>query len=169
MPDVTYQHCPTPQTTLAFDQLEQFAAACNAIYFAMRRNRGRTESGGDTETVTESQATLLEPLAVRGAMPVGALAAHVDLAQPTVTRALKTLERAGIVVRNRRTSDERTVLVELTPHGHDVLEEHPSAAARPAVRGVGTLPDPAPRPGHSGAHRPGPRNQGDQRALNRTP
>ncbi len=122
MPDVTYHHCPTPQTTLAFDQLEQFAAACNAIYFAMRRNRGRTESGGDTETVTESQATLLEPLAVRGAMPVGALAAHVDLAQPTVTRALKTLERAGIVVRNRRTSDERTVLVELTPHGHDVLK-----------------------------------------------
>jgi DNA-binding MarR family transcriptional regulator len=104
------------------DQLEQFAAACNAVYTAMRRNRGRTESEGDTETVTESQATLLEPLAVHGAMPVGALARHVELAQPTVTRALKTLEGAGMVVRGRSIGDERTVLTELTPHGHEVLK-----------------------------------------------
>jgi DNA-binding MarR family transcriptional regulator len=87
----------------------------------MRRNRGRTEPGGDAETVTESQAALLKPLALHGAMSVGALARHVDLAQPTVTRALKTLERAGMVVRGRSSGDERTVLAKLTPHGHEVL------------------------------------------------
>jgi MarR family transcriptional regulator, organic hydroperoxide resistance regulator len=103
------------------EELEQFAAACNAVYTAIRRNRGRTEPGRDAETVTESQAKLLEPLAVHGAMPVGALARHVELAQPTVTRALKTLERAGVVIRGRSTGDERRVVAELTPHGHEVL------------------------------------------------
>lgn len=99
------------------DEVERFAAACNAVYAAMRRNRGRTE---DDATVTESQAALLEPLA-RGPMSVGELAEHAGLAQPTVTRTLKTLERAEIVVRARRAGDERTVQVELTPHGREVL------------------------------------------------
>jgi hypothetical protein len=50
------------------------------------------------------------------------------LVQPTVTRALKTLNRGGIVVRDRHIDGEQIVFVELTATARGAEECLPTAA-----------------------------------------
>jgi DNA-binding MarR family transcriptional regulator len=54
--------------------------------------------------------------------------AATALAQPTVTRALKTLNRGGIVVRDRHIDGEQIVFVELTATTRGAAECLPTAA-----------------------------------------
>ena len=54
--------------------------------------------------------------------------AATALAQPTVTRALKTLNRGGIVVHHRHIDGEQIVLVELTATARGAEECLPTAA-----------------------------------------
>ena len=53
---------------------------------------------------------------------VGALAAEFDVTLPTVSDAISTLERKGLVEREREPSDGRGVRIMLTERGHDVAE-----------------------------------------------
>ena len=53
----------------------------------------------------------------RGAVPVGDLAAALELDYGTLSPLLKRLEARGVVRRVRRPEDERSVLVELTDEG----------------------------------------------------
>jgi DNA-binding MarR family transcriptional regulator len=53
---------------------------------------------------------------------VGALAAEFDVTQPTVSDAITTLERKGLVEREPEPSDGRGVRIMLTRRGHDVAE-----------------------------------------------
>lgn len=57
----------------------------------------------------------------RGESRPGGLARRLNMAPPTVTRALEALERAGRVRRERREDDRRGVRVELTEEGERVL------------------------------------------------
>jgi len=50
-------------------------------------------------------------------LSVGELCARLDMETGTLTPLLKRLETAGVVTRTRDASDERRVLVDLTPHG----------------------------------------------------
>jgi DNA-binding MarR family transcriptional regulator len=54
--------------------------------------------------------------------------AATALAQQTVTRALKTLDRGGIVVRDRHIDGEQIVFVELTASARGAGECIPTAA-----------------------------------------
>ena len=113
---------------LASDQIGDLAAAIDDLYLAMRRSRSLIGQTSRT-TVSIAQLALLEPLSDDNAMTVGSLAEAGGIAGPTATRMLKQLERADIVQRCRNSSDERQVLVRLTPQGISIV-----ASARAELR-----------------------------------
>ncbi|AMW20849.1 putative transcriptional regulator, MarR family protein [Mycobacteroides stephanolepidis] len=96
-------------------EIEELVAATDALYFAMRR--GRTSPAGTQAGMSRSQLELLAPLLDRDSMSVSQLAGTAGVAVPTATRALKQLEERGVVERTRSASDDRLVLVGLTPAG----------------------------------------------------
>src|SRR5919197_936821 len=52
-----------------------------------------------------------------GELPQGEIARRLGVEQPTATKALQRLERAGLVRRERDTADNRQVIVSLTEAG----------------------------------------------------
>jgi DNA-binding MarR family transcriptional regulator len=66
-----------------------------------------------------------------GALPQGEIARRLGVEQPTATKALQRLERAGLVRRERDPADNRQVIVSLTEAGQAVC-----APARTARRGL---------------------------------
>jgi DNA-binding MarR family transcriptional regulator len=103
---------------LTDSDVDEFSRACNLIYSLMHRNRSTLAAArlGSGE-LSDSQLSIVNPLAERGPMAVGQLAGQARVSQPTATRALKQLEASGIVTRTRVPGDDRTVLVSLTPRG----------------------------------------------------
>jgi DNA-binding MarR family transcriptional regulator len=67
--------------------------------------------------VTYPQYLVLVVLWERGAQGVGELAALISMDFGTLSPMLKRLETKGLVTRRRQPSDERRVLVDLTPKG----------------------------------------------------
>lgn len=72
--------------------------------------------------ITPQQYWLLHQLWRKGPLSIGDLADAVGVSQSAATTACKRLEKAGLVTRQRQTSDERVVLVELTGHGREQFE-----------------------------------------------
>jgi MarR family transcriptional regulator, organic hydroperoxide resistance regulator len=104
------------------DSQAEFAAALEELFRAVRRATGRGVSGGDTE-LTLSQYNMMSALGERPST-VTEIAGAADVAIPTATRALRSLEERGFVERRRNSgSDGRLVTVALTPAGSDVLAE----------------------------------------------
>ena len=93
-----------------------------AFFRASRRARGRASQAQDGG-LTLAQFQLLEALTDDEPRPVGQLAVLGGVAQPTATRMLEGLERAGVVERTPHASDRRCVLVSLTPAGRDAVAE----------------------------------------------
>ena len=72
----------------------------------------------------------------RDALGVGELGDRLDLDSGTLSPLLRRLERAGLVRRQRETSDERRVTIRLTDGGRDLQERAagiPAAIARCVV------------------------------------
>ncbi len=67
--------------------------------------------------------TILWVLWVWGEMETNRLATECDLAKGTVTGLVTTLEKQGLVERERRADDRRRVLVRLTPAGLATIED----------------------------------------------
>jgi len=67
--------------------------------------------------VTYPQYLVMLVLWEEAPMTVGALAERLHLESGTVSPLLKRLEASGLVARRRRASDERSVMVEVTPEG----------------------------------------------------
>jgi DNA-binding MarR family transcriptional regulator len=104
------------------DNEAEFAAALEELFRAVRRATGRGVPGGETE-LTLSQYYLLSALGDRPST-VTAIAGVADVAVPTATRALRSLEERGFVERRRNAgTDGRHVTVALTPAGRTVLAE----------------------------------------------
>ena len=104
------------------DHQAEFAAALEELFRAVRRATGRGVPGGDTE-LTLSQYNMLSALGERPST-VTEIAGAADVAIPTATRALRSLEERGFVERRRNSgSDGRLVTVALTPAGNTVLAE----------------------------------------------
>ncbi len=102
----------------------EFDAAWDEFFAAVRRARGRSLQEIEQEGLSLAQYQLLSSFAGddRGTeMSVGALAAAAGVAQPTATRMLGGLERAGVVVRRPAGDDRRRVAVELTDGGRRLL------------------------------------------------
>jgi DNA-binding MarR family transcriptional regulator len=67
--------------------------------------------------------SVVETLADGRARRVGDLAAELDVSQPTVSDAVTTLERRGLIARDRDPKDLRTSLVVLTDSGEAVATD----------------------------------------------
>ncbi|MEO9323711.1 MarR family transcriptional regulator [Nocardioides sp. C4-1] len=73
--------------------------------------------------LTYPQYLVLVLLWARGECTVREVAEGLRLDHGTLTPLLRRMETAGLITRRRGTSDERTVLLALTPTG-DALREH---------------------------------------------
>ncbi|MCE7008888.1 MarR family transcriptional regulator [Kibdelosporangium philippinense] len=100
---------------------DDFVAATHDLFMAMRRNRGRLAR--TTAGLSLSQLTLLDAVLAHGPLLVGQIATHAGVSGPSATRMLKQLEQDGVVVRRRSPEDERKVVVDLTEHGRELVEE----------------------------------------------
>jgi DNA-binding MarR family transcriptional regulator len=76
--------------------------------------------------LTGPQLTTLAEVARSGSSTPTAIARAVHLSQGTVTGILQRLEKQHLVTRRRSEQDRRTVFIEATPAGHEILASAPS-------------------------------------------
>jgi DNA-binding MarR family transcriptional regulator len=81
--------------------------------------------------VTMAQLSILLTLLDQGPMRLASLAAHERLRAPTITVAIRRLERLGLVERSSDPTDHRAVLIEVTALG--LAHHRQSLADRLAV------------------------------------
>lgn len=113
-------------STLLDDQL------CFALYAASRAVTSRYRPLLDELGLTYPQYLALLVLWERGPTPVGDIGTALHLDYGTLTPLVKRLETAGLVRRERRPDDERTVQVSLTEEGAALRER---AACVPSAIG----------------------------------
>lgn len=77
--------------------------------------------------LTTSKLLVLQTIAEEGEVTIGAIANQVHLTQATITTIIDRLQEAGLVRRERATSDKRKVFVSLTDHGAQILNDAPTA------------------------------------------
>ncbi len=82
--------------------------------------------------VSAAGGLVLGLLRDHGQMSPSALSERLIVTRATVTGLLDSLERRGLVRRTPNADDRRSLLVEITPGGVDVLQE--VADARPSTR-----------------------------------
>ena len=79
---------------------------------------GRRDPGGILPgDLTLAQLSILMTLQERGPMRMTALAAHQRVRTPTITVAIRRLEKLGLVDRSGDPTDLRAVVVRITPQG----------------------------------------------------
>ncbi len=104
---------------LDFDSLQ----AISNIYRAAAAVRRRAEREVlAAHNLSWGGFTILWVLWVWGQMETAQLAAECDLAKGTLTGMVSTLEKQGLVGRERVEADRRRVTVTLTPEGLDTIE-----------------------------------------------
>jgi DNA-binding MarR family transcriptional regulator len=69
---------------------------------------------------------------------IGDLAVELDVSQPTVSGAVKALERQGMIRRDRDLADKRNAFVSLNDHGRRLANETASELAPLLIAGTGT-------------------------------
>ena len=77
--------------------------------------------------LTTSKLLALQTIAEEGEITIGGIAAQANLTQATITTIVDRLQEAGLVQRERATSDKRKVYVSLTEKGRSVLRDAPTA------------------------------------------
>jgi MarR family transcriptional regulator, organic hydroperoxide resistance regulator len=102
-------------------EIEELRAALAHMSGAERRLRGRDHSRPGELTFAQIRA--LAALGREREMTAGQLARSADLNPATVTAMLDHLEAAGIVARQRSTTDRRVCNVSLTDDGWELLEQ----------------------------------------------
>jgi DNA-binding MarR family transcriptional regulator len=108
-------------TTINFnDEIETFLESFDAFAQAVRRARG-VRSPASPDALTLSQYGLVAPLLESSGARVQELASQAGVTAPTATRIIDTLERRGLVVRDRAHRDRRAVQVQLTRTGRAAL------------------------------------------------
>jgi DNA-binding MarR family transcriptional regulator len=131
-----HAEAPSPPDAAGAERRD-FDAAWDELVVAMRRARGQVAAEIEKDGMSLAQYRLLSAFDAEGTagMSVGALADAAAVAQPTATRMLDGLERAGVIRRRPSNADRRCVTVELTPHGRKLLrrKEKQVAERRAAV------------------------------------
>ena len=103
------------------EEVQRFFAAFDEFARAVRRARGAQPRSAEG-TLSLSQYALLEALSARRTARVAELADEAGVTASTATRILDTLQRRGIVRRQRARDDRRAVAVTLTDSGRELLE-----------------------------------------------
>ena len=125
-------------------QVDLEKLTCFALYAASRAVINAYRPLLDEAGLTYPQYLVLLVFWQRGPQPVKALGCALQLDSGTLSPLLKRLETAGLVRRERRTGDERSVLVTLTPAGAELEQrarDIPARAARAAGLSLDELDD----------------------------
>lgn len=113
--------CPVPKAAISHPQdLTLDEALCFALYSASRALTGFYRPFLEELGITYPQYLVLVALWERDGVPVGALAERVRLDYGTLSPLLKRLQGAGLITRERRADDERSVTVSLTEAGRSL-------------------------------------------------
>jgi DNA-binding MarR family transcriptional regulator len=108
---------PKASTTFDAEDVTLDEALCFALYTASRAMTGFYRPRLDELGITYPQYLVLLALWERDSVTVGALAERVRLDYGTLSPLLKRLQGAGLIDRERRADDERSVKVSLTEAG----------------------------------------------------
>jgi DNA-binding MarR family transcriptional regulator len=107
------------QTTQADEQATALAGELHKVLADVFQVLGRRDPGGVLPgDLTLAQLSILMALQECGPMRMTALATHQRVRTPTVTVAIRRLEKLGLVDRSHAPTDLRAVVVGITPHGH---------------------------------------------------
>jgi DNA-binding MarR family transcriptional regulator len=107
------------QTTQADEQATALAGELHKVLSEVFLVLGRRDPGGILPgDLTLAQLSILMALQECGPMRMTALASHQRVHTPTVTVAIRRLEKLGLVERSHDPTDLRAVVVGITPHGH---------------------------------------------------
>jgi DNA-binding MarR family transcriptional regulator len=87
------------------------------LVLASRLHRARLGEQLQQSGLFPGQESVLEALAMNGAMPMGELAERLDVRPPTVSKTITRLAAQGLVKRSAAGGDGRLVAVELTEDG----------------------------------------------------
>ena len=110
--------CLVPEATIPRpENLTLDEALCFALYSASRAVTGFYRPLLDGLGITYPQYLVLLALWERDGVAVGALAERLRLDYGTLSPLLKRLQAAGLIRRERRADDERSVTVSLTEAG----------------------------------------------------
>jgi DNA-binding MarR family transcriptional regulator len=118
---------------------DEFAAAWEAFFRAVRRAKGRAAAHPPGHGLSAAQYHLLAPLAGGEAQTIRALAETAGVAPPTATRMLDGLERDGVITRTPSVTDRRCVAVDLTPAGRAALADTECAVRDARARVAASL------------------------------
>jgi DNA-binding MarR family transcriptional regulator len=109
----------TQQTTHADERASALAGELYKVLCDVFQVLGRRDPGGILPgDLTLAQLSILMALQECGPMRMTALASHQRVRTPTVTVAIRRLEKLGLVDRSDDPTDLRAVVVAITPHGH---------------------------------------------------
>lgn len=86
-----------------------------------RLYRQLAQASGDDLNLTYAQLSALARTQEHGPLRIGELAAHEQVAAPSLTRTMAPLVAAGLVARQPDPSDGRSWLVSITPDGAELL------------------------------------------------
>lgn len=86
-----------------------------------RLYRQLAQASGDDLNLTYAQLSALARTQEHGPLRIGELAAHEQVAAPSLTRTMAPLVAEGLVSRQPDPSDRRSWLVTITPAGADLL------------------------------------------------
>lgn len=73
--------------------------------------------------LTPSQASVLSTLDRHGSMSMSQLADYESISKPSATGIVGRLVEKGLVARSPDTVDRRSSVVEITPLGHELIDE----------------------------------------------
>lgn len=124
----------SPPVSLTLDE-----ALCFSLYSASRALTGFYRPRLDELGITYPQYLVLLALWERDGVSVGALSERLGLDYGTLSPLLKRLQAAGLIRRERRAEDERSVTVSLTDAGH-VLRARADCIPQEVIAATGLDP-----------------------------
>lgn len=89
----------------------------------MRSARRIRQQRSDVGGLSDAQFSVLSRLYVAGPQTLGALAEHDRVQPPSMTRTIAAMETAGLLQRSVHPEDRRAVLVDLTEHGRQQVQQ----------------------------------------------
>lgn len=95
----------------------------------------------DRADLSPTASDVLYRLHADGPARLTALAAAVDISQPSMTQLVHRLERRGLVARSPDPGDRRATLVSLTEGGLLLVDAHEVSARRRLADALARLPD----------------------------
>ncbi|MGY6632254.1 MAG: MarR family winged helix-turn-helix transcriptional regulator [Alkalilacustris sp.] len=120
---------------------ERVDATLIALRRVLRAIEGNTRSIARASGLTSAQMLVLHALAASGQELPSDIARRLGVSQATVTTQIDRLEARGLVRRERRQADRRTVWVILTDAGRQLLADTPDPLYGRFAARFAALPD----------------------------